>query len=184
MKTIDIRLNENERQALHALIGTEFTSMQHDEFTFVNSSTEVVAFDFYGKHYYLYSFTEPMDYYGADEDIAVWTFEEKRYPIVDDKHFICTPVKAIINGVSIVQENQRVYKEGEQIYNVWLTRGIIFDLGDHQISFEKAVWFSEEIYIQRGNDLIKRFTPTEEFCKADNWGSGMTAECTRTIEFL
>ena len=81
-------------------------------------------------------------------------------------------------GVEIVQENQRLFERGKQIYDVWLTRGIVFDFGDRQLSFEKAVWFSEDIYIQRGYDLAKKFSKVEAFINSD-WNESIVAECSR-----
>jgi len=42
---------------------------------------------------FLYSFTEAMDYYGQEEDVAVWSVEQNEYPIVANKSFIRMPVK-------------------------------------------------------------------------------------------
>ncbi len=61
-----------------------------------------------------------------------------------------------------------------------VTRGIIFHFGDHQYSFEKPVWFSEDIYIQKGYDLIKKFASNDKFVN-DDWCEGCKAECKREI---
>lgn len=127
---------------------------------------------------YLYSFTEPLDCYDATEDVAVWTFETERCRAVDHKSFITTPVQATIKNITLVRENQWLYKGSDQFYDVWLTRGIVMDVGDHQISFEKAVWFSEVIYIQKGYDLANGFASVENFVNSD-WNEGLKAECSR-----
>ena len=57
------------------------------------------------------------------------------------------------------------------------------DFGDRQISFEKAVWFSEEIYIQKGYGLIEKFASTNNFVESD-WDAGITAECSRSIDTI
>ena len=178
MVQIDIRLKSGEMDALRSLIGKKLESIQHDPFNFVNSSSQVVQINTETGVYYLYSFTEPLDYYGVTEDVAVWTFETERYKTVDSKAFTTTPVQAIIKNITLVQENQRLYKEQDQIYDVWLTRGIVIDFGDHQISFEKAVWFSEDIYIQKGYDLAGRLASVENFVNSD-WNEGLKAECSR-----
>ena len=76
MNTIDIRLTEKEMQLLSSFIGKPFHSILHDEFSFVNSSTEAVQFNIGDDTSFLYSFTEPMDYYGSNEDVAVWTLQK------------------------------------------------------------------------------------------------------------
>ena len=183
MKTIDIRLKNDEVQRLKALIGTRLMSIQHDLFQFTPSSTQAVQLEAEGTEpLYLYSFTEPQDYYGSQEDVAVWSFTDKRYPMVEQKEFVKTPVDEMITGITLVQENQRLYFGTEQTDNVWVTRGIIFEFGEHQIAFEKAIWFSEEIYIHKGYDLIRQFKPAEDFC--DDWEKGFRAECDRQLMAL
>ena len=178
MKVIDIRLKEKEITILQSLIGRELSAIKHDPFNYVNSSSQVVQIETEDGSVYLYSFTEPLDYFGTIEDVAVWTLEEKRYSFVDQKELVRTPFKTTIRGVEIVQENQRLFERGKQIYDVWLTRGIVFDFGDRQLSFEKAVWFSEDIYIQRGYDLAKKFSKVEAFINSD-WNESIVAECSR-----
>ena len=34
-----------------------------------------------------------------------------------------------IKKITIINENQQLFENGTQTYNVWLTRGVIFDLG-------------------------------------------------------
>ncbi len=183
MVQIDIRLKPDEMNVLRSLIGKKLESIQHDPFNFVNSSSQMVQINAETGVYYLYSFTEPLDYYGATEDVAVWTFGAERYKSVDNKSFIKTPVQAFIKNITLVQENQRLYNGNDQIYDVWLTRGIVIDFGDHQLSFEKAVWFSEDIYIQKGYNLADRFASVEAFINSD-WPEGYKAECSRKLESL
>lgn len=180
MKKIDIRLKESEVLFLKNAIGKELKAIYHDEFNFVNSSSQVVGFETDDIKFYLYSFTEPQDYYGTTEDVAVWSIEDVKYPLLDSKKLVNTPINQKICSIKLLQENQRLFKNGVQIYDVWLTRGIIFDFGDRQFSFEKAVWFSEEIYIQKGYELIDRFSSVDNFIDSD-WDEGITAECTREI---
>lgn len=165
---------------LRSLIGEKLLSVKHDPFTFVNSSSQVVQIITDNSVFYLYSFTEPLDYYGSEEDVAVWTIESNRNKVVDQKTFVETPFNETIKNIYVVQENQRLYQNNQQIYDVWLTRGIIFDFGEHQYSLEKAVWFSEDIYIQKGYNLIDTFASTDEFAKSD-WEEGCSAECIREI---
>ncbi len=183
MKKIDIRLTEDEITILRKLIGHELKSIYHDEFNFVNSSSQVVVFETTSGNFYLYSFTEPQDYYGITEDVAVWSIEDTRYPLLDSKKLVNTPINQKVCSVQLIQENQRLFKDGLQIYDVWVTRGIIIDFGDRQVSFEKAVWFSEEIYIQKGYSLIEKFSSVNSFIEND-WDAGITAECFRTIDTI
>ena len=69
-------------------------------------------------------------------------------------------------------------------YDVWVTRGIIIEFGDHELAFEKPVWFSEDIVIRRGYDLIEKFQPVEEICKAGKWKDGVIMKCSREVMTL
>ncbi len=183
MKSIDIRLNEKEEKLMKDLIGKRLQSYLHDEFKFTPSSSQAIQIVMEeDKPYYLYSFAELQDYFGVQEDVAVWSFQDKPLPIIEKKNFIKTPVGEIIQNIVLVQENQRVYSENKQTYDVWLTRGIIIDLGDHQIAFEKDVWFSEEIIIHKGYNLETLFSSVDNFGK--DWDESVRTECSRINKSL
>lgn len=179
-KKIDIRLKADELSMLRSMIGRELTAYMHDEFLYTQSSSQVMVIVVEGVPYYLYSFTEALDYYGTVEDVAVWTVSDEKYPVVDKKSFVQTPVNETIKGISLIQENQRMYCDAGQTYDVWLTRGIIFDLGDRQIAFEKDVWLSEEIMVHNGCDLAGKFAPAERF--GQDWDKTVRTECSRVEE--
>lgn len=184
MKTVDIRINKNEMELLHSFVGKPLHTILHDELTFSNSSTEAVQFNIGDEAVFLYSFTEHMDHYGSTEDVAVWTLEKTAYPVIQQKKFIKMPVELPVQRILLVQENQQLFENGEQTYDVWLTRGILFDFGEFQLAFEKAVWFSEEIYITRGQNLFSKFTQASDFCNPDRWEDGIEAKCFRKIEHI
>lgn len=180
MKTIDIRLNPDEVSILRSMIGKELSSYLHDEFQYTQSSSQVVGFIVGDKAYYIYSFTEEQDYFGTSEDVAVWNVSDVKFPIVDKKTFVKTSVNETIKGITLIQENQRVFDDVGQTYDVWLTRGIIFDLGERQVAFEKDVWFSEEIIVHRGYELSTRFSSTDNF--GNDWDESLRTECSRIEE--
>ena len=184
MVSIDVRLKDEDVQILRAAVGKNLDRIEHDEFVFTNASSQAVRFVLGNAIFYLYSFTEPLDYYGAEEDVAVWSVEEKEYPLIADKSFVTTPIQEKISAIRIVQEHQRLFENAQQTYDVWVTRGIIIDFGDHELAFEKPVWFSEDIVIRKGYDLIEKFQPVEEICKAGKWKDGVTMECSREVVTL
>ena len=184
MNRIDIRLKDTDKELLQSFIGTTLQSIEHDEFVFTNSSSQAVRLNVNNQVAYLYSFTESLDYFGSTEDVAVWSVESTEYPMILSKSFITMPVQQAITGVSILQEHQMLFDHGTQTYDVWVTRGIIFDLGDHQISFEKPVWFSEEIIIRKGYDLLNSFRPVDDIENADIWEDGIEMKCERLTELL
>ncbi|MBO4604234.1 MAG: hypothetical protein J5657_02900 [Clostridiales bacterium] len=177
MKSIDIRLKSEEVSILHSMIGKELTACLHDEFQYTQSSSQVVEIIVGDKIYFIYSFTEALDYFGTPEDVAVWNVSDEKLPIIDKKAFVRTPVNETINGITLIQENQRVFKNDVQVYDVWLTRGIVFDIGERQIAFEKDIWFSEEIIVHRGYDLADHFSSENRF--GSDWDDEVRTECCR-----
>lgn len=174
-----------DKTVFRNFVGRTINAVLHDSFTFVNSSSQAVQLNFEDDIYYLYSAVEPIDNYGVVDDVAVWEWTTKKYPFIDKKTFITTPINEKIKEIHLVQENQRLYKDGEQTYDVWVTRGIIFILeSGREISFEKAVWFSEDIYFNRGYNLIDTFESTDEFREEWDEAEGYRGECLRNIEVI
>ncbi len=180
MKTIDIRLKSAEVSKLRSMIGKELSAYSHDEFQCTPSSSQVVALVISDKMYYIYSFTEELDYFGTLEDVAVLSVTDEKLPIVDRKTFVQTPIHETIKGITLIQDNQRVFEDDVQTYDVWLTRGIVFDLGERQVAFEKDVWFSEEIIVHRGYELSTKFSSTDSF--GADWDKSLRTECSRIEE--
>lgn len=73
-----------------------------------------------------------------------------------------------------------IYKNNPE-YEVWQTRAIIFKLDDlEEICFEKdSVWFSEEIIINRGHNLINALDGTNKFIETMEMEEDTTGECYR-----
>lgn len=181
MISIDVRLKAEEIQILQATIGSILNKIEHDEFMFSNTSSQVVKFVLDDSLFYLYSFTEALDYFGAEEDVAVWSIEKKELPFIASKDFISTPIREKVTSVQIVQEHQELFENNQKIYDVWVTRGIIIGFKDHELAFEKPIWFSEDIVIRKGYNLIEKFQPVEEICKDGKWKDGVKMVCSREV---
>lgn len=182
MKTIDMRFDP---ELIRNLIGKTFIEYRCDAFDFTNSVTQIVGLSIGGKVYALTNVQEYVDYYGNDDDVAVYRLQETGSDGVKsafkDTEMVTTPVNGIIEKVLLVNENQQIFKGGIEQYNVWLTRGIIFFANGREISFEKDnIPFSEEIIIQRGYNLIDKFSDEKEFLTS--WGEEVTPQCHRQIE--
>ena len=52
----------------------------------------------------------------------------------------------------------------------------------YELSFEKNIWFSEDITVGKGYNLIDRFTPASEF--EEGWSGPLRGECFREIILL
>ena len=184
MVKIDVTFDEQTMNLFQNFIGKKFEKYKADPFVYSTDVYGIVGLYIDKSVYKLTDFAEVFDYYGAKEDVAVFKLEnsideEINTFIVNGKMIDCN-IENTISKIQIVNENQKVFYKGEQTYDVWVTRGIIFLFADGlELSFEKPVWFSEEIYIDKGYNLISRFTPEDEFPK--HWENGYIAECTRKI---
>ena len=182
MKAIDMRFDS---ELIRNLIGKTFIEYRCDAFDFTNSVTQIVGLSIGGNVYALTNVQEYVDYYGNDDDVAVYRLQETGSDGVKsafkDTELVTTPVNGIIEKVLLVNENQQIFKGGIEQYNVWLTRGIIFFVNGREISFEKDnIPFSEEVIIQRGYNLIDKFSDEKEFLTS--WGEEVTPQCHRRIE--
>lgn len=182
MKRIDMRFNS---ELIRGLIGKDFIEYKCDAFDFTNSVTQIVGFNIGEKIYSLTNVQEYVDYYGNDDDVAICRFREADSDGVKsafkDTVMVTTPVNGTIEKILLINENQQIFKDGVEQYNVWLTRGIIFFVNGREISFEKDnVHFSEEIIIQRGYNLIDKFSDEKEFLTS--WGEDVIPQCHRHLE--
>ncbi len=184
MKLIDVRFSADNLAILKAMAGKKMLKYKCDPFVFSTAVYGIVGLNFEGDSLALTNLTEVMDYFGNDEDVAL--FKMKRMPfdriksMVQNQDMIETPVRAVIKEISVINECQRLFEKDVQIYEIWLTRGIIFKFEDgHELSLEKNIWFSEDISVEKGYNLLERFSPTEEFEKS--WSGNYRGECSREI---
>ncbi|MCF0248195.1 MAG: hypothetical protein HUJ86_06275 [Synergistes sp.] len=182
MTTNDFRLKEDEINLLKSFIGQEFVSMYHSDFYFTDAVSEVVKWDIAGEYYFLYSFTEERDYFGCKEDVAVWSVEREVYPPVSCKNLKEFPIKEIIKDIYIVNDHQKLSFNGKPYGAAYFVKGIIFLLeSGREISFEKSVWFSEDIYIKKGYELNECFQSADEFAAEWKDSESYRGECIREV---
>jgi len=187
MKSINISFTDQMVAMLQNMIGKKFLRYKCDPFDYTPKSFSLVGIITEDDSYALTNTIEVLDYYGGDEDVAVFRFEERPEDqiesLLDDTKMIKVPVNRIIKEIHVVNEHQKLFKGDEQTYDVWVTRGVIFILDDGlEVSFEKNVWFSEMITVDRGENLIERFEPVNEFI--ENWEEPEHAECERETVIL
>ena len=150
-----------------------------------NENTQIVGMYIGEKVYALTNIQECVDYFGETEDVAVCKFEETVDSNIKsafvNTEMIATPIKGVIEKIILVNENQQLFKDSVELYNVWLTRAIIFFVDGREVAFEKDIIpFSEEIIIRRGYDLIEKLSDEKEFLAS--WGEGVVPKCIREIE--
>lgn len=117
------------------------------------------------------NFIDVVDYYSKMEDVAVFKFEETNIngvkSAIVSEEMIDVPINKSIKKIEVINENQKQYKNDKILYDNWVTRGVIFYFDDEsELSFEKDIWFSEEIYVEQGKKLIDKFASTDKFSEA------------------
>lgn len=184
MKQIDIRFSPSDMSIIQNMVGKRMLKYKCDPFEFSTSVYGIVGISIEGASYAFTNYTEVMDYYGDQEDVALFKIQSMPFSdihsLIKKQVMIETPVDSIISEITIVNERQQLFENDEQIYEVLLTRGIIFKFADgHELSFEKSIWFSEDIAVEKGYNLIDRFTPTADF--SEGWSGNYRGECSREL---
>ena len=184
MKMIDVRFSASDMAEIKSMVGKRMIGYKCDQFIFSTSVYGIVGICLEDTSYAFTNSLEVMDYYGDPEDVARFRISKIEYAdiksLVQDQVMVETPVDSVIADVIVVNECQRLFEKGVQTYEVMVTRGIIFKFEDgHELSFEKNIWFSEDITVEKGYDLIERFTPVSEF--AEGWSDDYRGECSREL---
>lgn len=173
-KIQDFRLSESH---FKPFIGKSFKKYRYDSFDYTNSVTGVVGIYINDKTFELRNEQESIQYFDSIDDIALWSIKEVNENDIrsffEDTDQIDTPVDEKVNKITLVNEHQKV-KISDDIYELWITRAIIFHLETKDIYFEKDnTAFSEEIEIKRGHDLVNEFPKKNDFF-LNQWINGIT----------
>lgn len=178
MININKKITADMATLLKGLIGTEFVSFTAENFHFDNTVFGQVKISGSQSIVFINAVLQVVDYYGAPEDVCILDVSTEP-SISDDKYFdglTTTPIHRNIKEIHVVQEQQELFEHNKKIYNVEITRGIVFVMEDgYEVAFEKTSPFTELIAISRGKDLIQGFTPIDRIAE------GFTNECTMTV---
>lgn len=178
MININKKITAEMATLLEGLIGTEFISFTAENFHFDNTVFGQVEITGSQSTVFVNAVLQVVDYYGAPEDICILDVSTGA-SISDEKYFTglsATPIHRNIKEIHVVQEQQELFEHGKKIYNVEITRGIIFVLEDgYEVAFEKTNPFTELIAISRGKNLLQGFTPIDKIAE------GFTDECTMSV---
>jgi hypothetical protein len=181
---IDDRIVSKEDGIFTAMIGKYLDSIFHDPFVYTNSVYGIAGMKVGDTFYKISNEIEVRDYFGEKEDVAVFKISEdvpeNIHSLIEGNAMITDPIHQKIKHIDVVNEHQRLYENGAQTYDVWITRGFVVELEDGlQISFEKEIWFSEDINIERGYSLIDKFFSTDRV--SEGWSEPYKMICERKI---
>lgn len=184
MKNIDVRFSHSDETTLRCMVGRRMNRYKHDPFVFSANVYGIVGICVEVGAWTFTNFIEVADYYGANEDVAFFRLQRANWDDIHsripDQTMIETPVGRVISSIDVVNERQKLFEKGIQTYEVCLTRGVVFKFDDgSELSFEKNIWFSEDITVRKGYNLIQSFSPTSEFI--ESWENNLRGECSREI---
>ncbi len=159
MEKYDFRF---DTELFRSFVGKTFNKYVHDKFEYTNTATLYVGIMIDDVSYEFENDYEEVNYFGWDSEATVSRFFEKDWNSIVSAigdNAVITPVNETIRSIRIINDHFMSHAHGEQNYDWWETRAIIFDFGDHEISFEKQdCWFSMEIEINKGNHLEKKIS--------------------------
>lgn len=185
---VDISFSGAATELLKGIIGKTFDFYSCDPFEFSPSVFGIVGIKVEDKFYKLTCNLEKTIRFWNDDEVAQLRFEEcgdqRTESRMDGGTMIDMPVRDTIVGIDVINDLEAVTFEGEE-RTFQSTKGIIFRLSSgNEISFEVDTWFSEMITIQRGYNLIDKFTPVDDFLEEWEDCKGYTATVERTIVSL
>ena len=184
MNKIDVRFSVSDIDLIRSMLSKKMLKYKCDPFLYSPSVYGIIGVAIEDASFAFTNNTEVMDYFGEQEDVAVFRVAPKPYDEIhsriQDQDMIETVVDSTVSQITVVNEVQRLFEKNSLTYEVYVTRGIIFRFEDgHELSFEKNIWFSEDITIKKGYDLIQQFSPVSEF--TDGWSGDFHGECSREL---
>ncbi len=182
---VNISFDSITINTLKTMIGKTFADYCCDPFIYSPNVFGIVGFHINGKTYRLTNALHSVKRFFHEDDVAIIRFEEctnnELVSMMDDGQMINNPVHDTINSIDIINDIETVIHDSDQ-KGLISTKGIVFHLSSgNEISFEVGTWFSEMITIRRGYDLVKQFTPIDEFLEEWSENENYLPKCTREI---
>jgi hypothetical protein len=185
MENIDFRFNAEMIACLRSMIGKNFIYYIYDSFFDRKNVYGVVGLCVEQQIYKVTNFFECCNHFGKNDDVGVFKIgdscQQELERISETDSLIHSQIGRKIVGIKVVNENQRLYNKSQK-FNVWLTRGIIFQFENgEELSLEKQVWFSQMIAIKEGTKLLDKFSSLDAFLEEWRDCAGVVAEVDRSI---
>lgn len=175
MKQYDFRF---DTELIKSFIGNTFTKYKHADFIVTDSVTGIIGFEINHQVFELVNGYEALDYFGLDGEATILSISKSNWTEVESRFnndIKETYVNALVQKVVLVNDHT-VLKN----YDMWETKAIIFCFESLELCFEKQdCWFSMEIEIHRGNDLLERIADGKDLLNDFDENSSVTIE--RTI---
>lgn len=157
MKKYDFRFNTT---LIKSFLGKNFTKYKHATFMYTNSVTGIVGFEIDDNVYELTNEYEAMDFLTLDGESTVFQISKTKWDKVEsmiNNDINESTINEKIQKVILVNDHTTLKIEQNVAYDMWDTKAIIFCFNNHELCFAKQdCWFSQEIEIYKGHDLLKK----------------------------
>lgn len=159
MITEDYRI---DKEILKNIVGNNFVKYKCDPFVFTNSVYSIVGIYTDVNTYCITNKIQSIDYFGTNEDVGIFSISESGDESIKSSLADTTQIETIVNekieSIDVIEEHQQLFRERLLEYDVYFTRAIIFKTKTREYCFEKDDFeFSEQIIINRGNNLRQKF---------------------------
>lgn len=184
---------QTEIELLRSLIGKNLEKIRHDTFIFTNVSYKRITLFVDTQVYQLLNEVEELDFMWDDfgkEAVAVFSFKEiedfgidYNYGIPNYPKQTETKIDETIKDIIIIEDNIKSYDKSSNklISEYSYVKGIILVLNGIKFCFDRSVWFSEDITINKGEN------PESKIGDINNdweWGESRYSKNTRVFNHL
>lgn len=178
-------INNKELDLLNTMIWKTFDKYKCDPFINSPMVYGIVGIYIDGKPFKITSLLRKVQRFLTTDEVAEFkiaeTTDDSIKTFMVDGYMIDNPVNSKINSITIINDFQTIKHDGK-LYNFNSTVALIFTLEDsRELSFEIGTWFSEMITIQKGYELIKNLTPTDDFIEECEDCAGYIPEIKREL---
>ena len=115
---------------LNNIIGKKLIKYKCDPFVFTNSVYSIVGIYTDDTTYCVTNKIQPIDYFGANEDVGIFNIEESNEENIKSALVDTTQIETIVNekieSIQVIEEHQKLFNAQTLEYDIHFTRAIIY----------------------------------------------------------
>lgn len=158
MKKYDFRFDIT---LIKSFIGKTLQKYKNAEFVYTNSVTYILGFQIDDYVFELTNEYEAFDFFGLDDEATIFRVSKSGWNKIESviNNINETSVDEVIRKIVLVNDHTTLGADNKIEYDMWDTKAIIFYFENYEICFAKQdCWFSQEIEIYKGYDLIEKIS--------------------------
>lgn len=153
----DFRFNTT---LIKSFIGKRLNRYKHAEFMYTNSVTGILGIEIDSQVFALTNEYEAFDFLSLDNEATVFRISKSNWDKINtliNNDIIETNINEKIDKIQLINDHTTLRIKQNIEYDMWETKAMIFFMKNHEICFLKQdCWFSQEIEIYKGYDLINK----------------------------